>query len=318
MSAPDRPEGEYRSAARAGTPNRAAWLFAVCTAIWGSTWLVITYQLGSVAPEVSVVWRFALAAVVLGAFCVATRRSLRYTAADHAVFAVQGALMFGLNYVCVYWAEQHVVSGLVAVAFSTITFMSVFAQRVMYGTPVTARALTGATLGVFGVTVLFLPELIAAHGDRDTGLGIFWAILGTVFATLGNMAAARLQLRGRAIIPTTAWGMLYGALAAAAVGIVTGAHWSFDLRLPYVASLAYLALFGSVAAFVSYLALMRTIGMANASYVGVTTPVLALLLSALVEGYVFSAFTVAGIALAIAGNVIVLRRRPGGAALIRD
>jgi drug/metabolite transporter (DMT)-like permease len=296
--------------------SRAAWLFTVCTAIWGSTWLVITYQLGAVAPEVSVVWRFALAALILGAFCVVTRRSLRFAAADHAILAVQGTLMFGLNYVCVYWAEQHIVSGLVAVAFSTITFMSVFAQRVMYGTPVTARALTGATLGVVGVTLLFVPELVAAHGDRATGLGIFWAILGTVFAALGNMAAARLQQRGRAIVSTTAWGMLYGTIAAAIVVVATGAHWGFDLRPPYVASLAYLALLGSVAAFVSYLALMRTIGMANASYVGVSTPVLALLLSALMEGYVFSAFSVAGIALAIAGNVIVLRRRP--AAPIRD
>jgi drug/metabolite transporter (DMT)-like permease len=293
--------------------SRAAWLFAVCTAIWGSTWLVITFQLGTVAPEVSVVWRFALAAFVLGAFCVVTGRSLRYAAADHADFALQGTLMFCLNYVCIYWAEQHVVSGLVAVAFSTITFMSVFAQRVMYGTPVTARALTGATLGVIGVTVLFLPELVAAHGDRDTVLGIFWAVLGTVFAALGNMVAARLQQRGRAIIPTTAWGMLYGAIAAAVVVAMTGARWDFDPRLPYVASLAYLALFGTVAAFVAYLALMRTIGMANASYVGVTTPVLALVLSALMEGYAFSLFTVAGIALAIAGNVIVLRRRAGSA-----
>jgi drug/metabolite transporter (DMT)-like permease len=291
--------------------TRVAWLFAICTAIWGSTWLVITFQLGTVAPEVSVVWRFALAALVLGVFCVATGRSLRYTAADHAVLALQGTLMFCLNYVCIYWAEQHVVSGLVAVAFSTITFMSVFAQRVMYGTPVTVRALAGATLGVTGVTVLFLPELVAAHGDRDTVLGIFWAVLGTVFAALGNMAAARLQRRGRAIIPTTAWGMLYGALAAAIVVRATGAQWDFDPRLPYVASLVYLALFGSVAAFVSYLALMRTMGMANASYVGVTTPVLALVLSALMEGYTFTLFTVAGIALAIGGNVIVLRRRAG-------
>lgn len=288
--------------------NRAAWLFAVCTAIWGSTWLAITWQLGVVAPEVSVVWRFALAALVLGGFCVATRRPLRFGAAAHRLFALQGTLMFGLNYVCVYWAEQHVVSGLVAVAFSTITFMSVFAQRVMYGTPVTPRALTGATLGVIGVTVLFLPELVAAHGDRDTVVGVFWAILGTVFATLGNMAAARVQQRGLAIIPTTAWGMLYGAMAAAVVVALMGVPWTFDPRQPYVASLVYLALLGSIAAFVSYLALMRMIGMARASYIGVSTPVLALALSAMMEGYHFTAFTFAGVALAVAGNLIVLRR----------
>jgi len=289
--------------------SRAAWLFAICTAIWGSTWLVITYQLGVVAPEVSVVWRFSLAAMALGLFCAASGRSLRFAPAEHRLFALQGTLMFGLNYVCVYWAEQHVVSGLVAVAFSTITFMSVFAQRAMYGTPVTARALAGATLGVAGVTLLFLPEMIAAHGNRHTVLGIFWALLGTVFAALGNMVAARVQQRGLAIMPTTTWGMLYGAVAAAILAIVMGVPWDFDATLRYGASLAYLAILGSVVAFVCYLALMRTIGMANASYVGVSTPVLALVLSALMEGYEFTVFTVAGIALAITGNVIVLRRR---------
>jgi drug/metabolite transporter (DMT)-like permease len=293
--------------------SRAAWLFAICTAIWGSTWLVITYQLGVVAPELSVVWRFSLAAMALGVFCAASGRSLRFARAEHRLFALQGTLMFGLNYVCVYWAEQHVVSGLVAVAFSTITFMSVFAQRAMYGTPVTARALAGATLGVTGVAVLFLPEMIVEHASRDVVLGVFWAIVGTVFAALGNMVAARTQQRGLAIMPATAWAMLYGAGAAAAVAVAIGVPWGFDPRLPYVASLAYLALFGSVAAFVCYLALMRTIGMANASYVGVSTPLLALVLSALVEGYEFTIFTVAGIALAITGNVIVLRKRPAAA-----
>jgi drug/metabolite transporter (DMT)-like permease len=118
------------------------------------------------------------------------------------------------------------------------------------------------------------------------------------------------QQRGLAIMPTTAWGMLYGAIAAAVLAIVMGVPWGFDATPRYVASLAYLALFGSVAAFVCYLALMRMIGMANASYVGVSTPVLALVLSALMEGYEFTVFTVAGIALAITGNVIVLRKRP--------
>ncbi len=286
-----------------------AWLFAACTAIWGSTWLVITYQLGAVAPEVSVVWRFFLAAVALGVFCALTGRSLRFSRREHAMLVLQGTLMFCLNYILIYWSEQHIVSGLAAVAFSTITFMSVFAQRVMFGTPVTARALTGALLGVGGVVVLFYPEIAASQGDRETALGMAMAVAGTLFAALGNMVAARLQQRNLAIVPTTAWAMLYGALAAAVVAAAFDARWTFDFREPYVLSLLYLTIFGTVVAFVCYLTLMRTIGMARASYVGVTTPVVALLLSAAFEGYRFTVFTIIGIALAIAGNLIVLRRK---------
>lgn len=287
----------------------AAWLFAACTVIWGSTWLVITYQLGVVAPEVSVVWRFLLAAVTLGVFCAATGRSLRFSFREHAMLVLQGTLMFCLNYILIYWAEQHIVSGLAAVAFSTITIMSVFAQRVTFGTPVTARALAGALMGVGGVVVLFYPEIAASQGDHETTLGVTMALVATLCAAFGNMVAARVQHRNLAILPTTAWAMFYGALAAAVVAAMFGARWTFDLRLPYVVSLLYLSMFGTVVAFVSYLALMRTLGMAKASYVGVTTPVIALLLSAAFEGYRLTVFTIAGTALAIGGNLVVLRRR---------
>jgi drug/metabolite transporter (DMT)-like permease len=292
----------------------APLLFAVCTTIWGSTWLAITWQLGVVAPEVSVAYRFGLAALVLCAFCVASGRSLRFRASDHALFAAQGALMFAFSYVCIYWAEQHVVSGLVAVAFATFTFMNVFAERVTRGTPITARALAAATIGVAGVAVLFLPDIATARSDRATALGIAVALVGTLFATLGNMVASRVQLRGHAIIPATAWALAYGALVTALLAVLNGHAWAFDARPRYVAALLYLAIFGTIVAFVSYLALMRKVGMVRASYVGVCTPVIALALSAAVEGYVPTLYTVAGTALVIGGNLAMLRRRkpPGG------
>ncbi len=292
----------------------SAALFAVCTAIWGSTWLVITFQLGVVAPEVSVAWRFLAAGLVLAAFCVATRRPMRFSGADHLRLALQGTLMFCLNYVLIYWAEQHVVSGLVAVVFATFTLMSLFAQRVVHGTPITARATVGALLGVTGVALLFLPQIAGvAHADRDTLVGIGWALAGTVAATLGNAVASRGQQRGLAIVPSTAVSMLYGALATAVLAWGLGAQWTFDTRPAYVGSLVYLALFGSVIAFVAYLELMRKVGMARASYVGVSTPVLALALSTALEGYVPTLYTVAGTALVIGGNLVVLRRRaPAG------
>lgn len=287
----------------------AVALFALCTAIWGSTWLVITFQLGAVAPEVSVAWRFGLATATLALFCLATRRSLRFAASDHARMALQGTLMFCGNYVLVYWAEQHVVSGLVAVVFSLFTVMSLFAQRAVDGLPVTRRAVAGAALGVGGVGLLFLPELAdARYGDRETLAGIGYALAGTVAATLGNLVATRVHARGIAIVPSTAWAMGYGTLATVILAVAVGAPWSFDTRAPYVVSLVYLALAGSVVAFVAYLVLMRDVGMARASYVGVSTPVLAMLLSSAFEGYRMTPYALVGLALAVAGNLVVLRR----------
>ncbi|MEO8485142.1 MAG: EamA family transporter [Betaproteobacteria bacterium] len=282
-------------------------LFAISTAIWGSTWLVITWQLGIVPPEVSVAYRFALAAALLAAWCSTTGRSLAFTPRQHLWLAAWGAMMFGLNYVGVYYAEALVSSGLVAVLFATIVFMSPIGMRVFHGTPLSGRMLVAATLGVAGVALLFLPELESARDGGSAALGIAYALGATAIATGGNLVAVRNHAKGLPLFPTTAWGMFYGALVAAIVALAQGVTWSFDPRWPYVASLAYLAVFGSIFAFGAYLTLLKKVGAGSSAYVGVSTPVIAMLLSTLFEGYRWSWPAMLGVALAIAGNVMALR-----------
>ena len=286
-------------------------LFALCTAIWGSTWLAITWQLGVVPPAVSVAWRFALAGVLLGAWCAATGRSLRFPRAEHARLAAWGAMNFGLNYVFVYLAEAHVSSGLVAVVFSTIVIMSPIGMRVFFGQPLSARLGVAAVLGVGGVALLFLPELGRIREGGAIAAGIAYALAATALATGGNLVAVRNHRAGLSLFPATAWGMLYGALVAAAVAAMLGDAWTFDARAPYVLSLLYLAVLGSIVAFGAYLTLLGRIGAGPSSYVGVSTPVVAMLLTTLFEGYVWTGTAGLGVALAVVGNVLALdpRRR---------
>ncbi len=283
-------------------------LFLLCSAIWGSTWLAITFQLGSVAPEASVAYRFALAAALIAIGCAASGRSLRFRPRVHALLASQGLLMFGLNYVAVYRAEQHIASGLVAVLFSTIVFWSLIGTRLAFGNPIRARALAGASLGVGGVALLFLPELEHARANGDVTAGVAYGLGATLLAAAGNLVSMKMQRLQLPILETTAWGMAYGALIAAIVATVIGVSWTFDARVPYVASLAYLAVFGSVVAFGAYLTLLSQVGAGPSSYVGVSTPVIAMLLSTWLESYRWSAIAILGVALAAAGNVLVLRR----------
>ena len=283
-------------------------LFSIATLIWGSTWLAITFQLGSVAAEASVVYRFALAALMLAVWCLATGRSLRFPAAQHAWFASQGALLFGLNYLCVYWAEQHIASGLVAVLFSLIVFLNLVGVRVFFATPVNRRTVLAAALGVTGVTLLFWREL--AGMQTEALRGILFGLAATVFASGGNLLAVRSQRRGIPLLPGVAWGMTYGTLTIAVVAAVNDIVWTFDPRPGYVLSLLYLAAFGSVIAFAAYLTLLGKIGAARAGYVGVAVPVVALLLSTVFEHYEWTLPALAGAALCIAGNVLVLMPQP--------
>jgi drug/metabolite transporter (DMT)-like permease len=283
-------------------------LFSIATLIWGSTWLAITFQLGVVAPEASVVYRFALASLMLAAWCLATGRSLRFSATQHAWFVAQGALLFGLNYLCVYWAEQHIASGLVAVLFSLIVFLNLVGVRVFFAIPFNRRTVLGAALGVTGVTLLFWRELASVH----TGAlrGILFGLAATVFASGGNLLAVRNQRHRVPLLPGVAWGMAYGTLTVALVAAVKGIVWSFDPRPAYLLSLLYLAAFGSVIAFAAYLTLLGKIGAARAGYVGVAVPVVALLLSTVFEHYQWTLAAFVGAALCLAGNVLVLMPQP--------
>ena len=284
----------------------SATLFLTATLIWGSTWLAIRHQLGAVAPQISVAYRFAAAGTLLIVWCLATRRSLRFTAREHGFLALQGATFFGFNYVAIYVAEQYVTSGLVAVLFSTIVFMNPVGMWLVYRTPLTVRMFVAATLGVAGVGLLFLPDLAAARSDNDAERGIAYALAGTLLASVGNTTAVRNQRHGIPIFPGTAWAMLYGSIAVAIAASFQRIGWTFDPRPAYALSFAYLVLAGSIAAFGAYLTLLKRIGAGPSAFIGVATPVFALTLSTFLEDYRWTSVAALGVALAVAGNVIAL------------
>lgn len=290
-------------------------LYCAAVLIWGSTWLVITFQLGRVPPEVSVAYRFALAGLLLFLWCRVRGLRLRFMAREHLWMALQGALLFGLNYVCIYFAEGRISSGLVAILFSLIVFFNIVGTRIFFSTLVKPATFLGAILGVTGVTLIFLRELGHPASGSGASIGIFCAVVGTLSASFGNMIAVRNQRHGLPVVQTNLFGMLYGALFVAGYAAAMGRQFLFDLSPAYLVSLGYLALFGSILAFGAFLTLVGRIGADRAGYTGATIPIVAVMLSVAFEGLRLQAGAVLGIALCLAGNVLVLRsRRPSAPA----
>ena len=281
-------------------------LFAVCVLIWGSTWFAITYQLGSVAPELSVGYRFLLASAALFAFCRWRGHPLGYSARQHADLALFGACMFCLSYILVYHAEIHIVSAMVAVGYSTMPMINMLAARCFFGTPMTSRVGSAALLGIFGIVCIYWTEFGKFSASRDAELGALLTILSVLASSAGNMTAIRIQRRGFGTWPSMAWGMLYGGIMALVYALLAGRPLVIDLRLPYVISMVYLALFGSIVTFGCYLTLIERIGAARSSYVGVMVPVVALGVSFLFEHLAWTTATTAGVCLLLIGNVLML------------
>lgn len=291
-------------------PAAADWLlFLVPSFIWGTTWYAIKFQLGAVAPEASVAYRFGLAALILLAWCRLNGIGLAFDRRAHAGFAVLGLLQFALNYVLVYLAEAHLTSGLVALLFGLLVLWNLLGARLFFGTRLTASVAAGAAIGLVGVTLVLWPDLAKMGSGPDLALGVVLALVGTLAASAGNLWSQRLYRGGAPVVPSTAWGMLYGALSVALYCLLRGIPFAFDGSPGYLVSLGYLALFGSVFAFVSYLTLLRRIGAGRSGYTAVVIPVLAMATSTVFEGYRWTALAAAGMIMVLAGNVLILRRR---------
>jgi len=288
--------------------THSASLYLASVLIWGSTWFAIRFQLGVVAPEVSLVYRFAIAALILLLFCLPYRRSLKYTPRQHGYIALQGLFLFSTNYLIFYWATGLLTSGIVALMFSTVILMNIVNGAIFIGTRVSPRVIVGAGFGIAGIAAIFWSELSLVENNAATWRGLWMCLIATWFASVGNIISARNQAARIPVVQSNAWGMAYGALLMAAYALAGGVSFDYDPAPAYSISLLYLAVFGSILAFGSYLTLIGRIGADRAAYAAVLFPVIALGLSTLFENYHWTPRAVFGFALVLLGNYIVLTK----------
>lgn len=283
-------------------------LYLIAVLIWGSTWFAIEFQLGVVAPEVSIVYRFFFAAAILFVWCKIKGLSLKFKRSSHLWFALMGLFMFCMNYILAYRAQIHITSALAAIAFSSMLWMNILNSRLLFGTRVAGRIYLGAALGILGIVVLFGPQVAEVSLSDGVFFGSILALLGALMASFGNMASQAAQKDKLPVVQSNAWSMLYGALLTGLLALLQGQELAFDTSGGYVISLLYLTVFGSVIAFWAYLTLLGRIGAHRAGYASVMFPVVALILSTLFEGLVLDATLIAGFGLVLGGNLLVLSK----------
>jgi len=282
-------------------------LYIVTVMIWGSTWIAIEYQLGVVAPEVSVFIRYAMASVLLFAWCFLKGARLRFSLRAHVQFALLGLLLFCLNYILTYQAQQHITSALSAIIFSAMLWMNMLNARIFFGVRSGSRAWIGSVVGIAGILLLFIPQVDNLSMTDATLYGAVLCLIGAFIASLGNMVSQGAQQSGLPILQSNAWGMFYGALVTGAISLYQGHSFAIDWSVSYLASLVFLVLFGSIAAFGAYLTLLGRIGAHKAGYALVMFPVVALVISFFFEGLEPSWNIFAGVLLVLTGNLFVLR-----------
>ncbi|WP_421870221.1 DMT family transporter [Motiliproteus sp.] len=281
-------------------------LYLTTVMIWGSTFYAIKFQLGVVDPLVSVAYRFLLAGLLLLGFCRLTGMRLSFSRREHGFMLLQGLCLFGINYWLMYQSTAHLTSGLIALTFSTIVMMNIVNGALFLGQPVRKEVVIGGLLGLIGIALVFQPAEGSFNFSGPEFQALLVVLLGTYCASLGNICSARNQRSQLPVIQTNAFGMSYGGLAMLVIALLSDKPLVFDTGLPYLASLAYLSLFGSIVAFGCYLTLVGRIGADRAAYATLLFPIVALQISTWLEGYQWSPEGLVGMALVLLGNLIIL------------
>ncbi|WP_434002315.1 DMT family transporter [Endozoicomonas sp.] len=286
-----------------------ATLFCICALVWGSTWYAISWQLGSVDAMWSVAYRFLLGSVLLWIVCQLRGGIPRYTHQQHLRFFFQGSFLCGLSYWLIYESEKFISSGLSALICTGILYSNVVISRFWLGHAVKRSVLIGALLGSVGVFMVFLPQITLIDSDPQELKGLALALGAVLMFSLGSVSCEINERDGLSVIPVTVFAMFYGGVEMGLLAMFRGIPPTFDFSPGYLVSLVYLVIFGSVVAMTSYLALIQRMGSDRTAYVDIIYPIIALLISTVLEGYEWTIVSVLGVVVILLGNLLAMGNR---------
>jgi drug/metabolite transporter (DMT)-like permease len=283
--------------------------FAIFTAIWGSTWIVIRSQLGTVPPQWSVTYRFIIAAAAMAGLARWKGESLVLGRQGLAAAIFLGFMQFCVNFNAVYLAEQHITSGVVATVFALLLIPASLLGWAILGHRPSRRFAWSSLVAVAGIVLLFLHEIREHPADSGhISAGIALTLAGMVGAAVANVVQAHPRVRRFPLFGLLAWSMASGAVIDGVLAFAMTGPPVFDPRPGYWLGILYLALIASVVTFSLYYPVVRRIGPAKAAYSSVIVPIIAMGFSTWFEHYRWTGLTIAGALLALGGMAAALRR----------
>jgi drug/metabolite transporter (DMT)-like permease len=221
---------------------------------------------------------------------------------------VIGFVQFGLNFNFVYAAEEYITSGLVAVLFALLIVPNALLGKWWLRRPVAKVFWIGSAIATIGVGLLILREYRFAPVDaRSVLIGAGFTLIAVMTASISNVLQASDRFARFPITTVLAWSMLYGAIGNGLWSLYNYGAPQIEWTAGYLGGIAYLAIVGSVVTFPLYFRLVRNIGPGKAAYTSVFIPVVAMGLSTIFEGYVWSMLAASGAALVMAGMFIAMQ-----------
>ena len=287
-------------------------LFLGALFFWSATWSIIglTQVNIDLDPTISVFIRFIIAGLIILIFVALTKRNLIFSIKDHLYFFVLGIFLYSGNYIFFYNSNIYLPSNIPATVFCLLTIFNILGERFIFNKPITILTLFGATLGITGIAIIFFKDFLSFNLNSGTTLGLLFALLATLSASIGNLIAIYNKRNFNIpLLQNVAFAMIYGALVALIVSFIKGAEFYIPLKnLNYLLGQAYLIIFGSIISFLCYIRFIEKESATKGGYIGVIMPILALIIAMIFEDVKPDIYFLIGLPLALFGLILILKQ----------
>ncbi|MEK6553400.1 MAG: EamA family transporter [Bacteroidota bacterium] len=267
--------------------------------IWGSTWLAIRLGLDSLTPLISAGLRFFLASLFVYGMMRIKNISLQTDHLSIKLYVVLSLFSFVIPFGLVYWAEQYIPSGLASIVFAVMPFFVILYSMIAFKKDsVTFNQIFGSILGFSGIVIIFSENLSLDLSQQFLGI-VAVLISSSMQAGIG----VTIKKYGQHLNPLS---MNFPPLFSAGIILITvsilfenSSGWIFDFKA--IASIIFLAFFGTLIAFTTYYWLLKRMNVVILSLSAFITPIIAVILGWLIMNENFSFQTLAGSALVLIG-----------------
>ena len=280
------------------------FLYGIVLFGWSTSWLPLKGQIGSVDPEISILWRFIIALIICFIISKSQKLNLIFPLKIHFKMALMGFFMFSTNFTLFYYASEHVASGLLAVVWSMTSIINIFMVAIVSKSKPNYFQLLASAIGLFGITLIFIPELKISELALES---LIMCIIGTVSFCSGNLVSQSLQNENIPVMSANSFGMLYGCFVLIIYALILDHPFRISFETSYLAGLLWLSVISTVLTFTCYLTLLGRIGPGRVGYATIVFPIFALIISTIFENYVWTPLAFIGVILVILGNLIMTK-----------
>jgi drug/metabolite transporter (DMT)-like permease len=258
-------------------------LIGILSILWGGSFFFIKIGVSALPPLTVVLARVALAALTL--LVVVRIAGLRMS--DHRLqwlsFIGMGILNNLIPFSLIFWAQQHIASGLASILNATTPLFAVIAAHVLLkNEKLTGQRVAGVLAGLAGVGIMMGPDLLLGAGQTT-----LLAQLACLGAAVSYACAGIFGRRFAGVPPlVTAAGQVSATtLMMLPLVLIIDKPWLLPVpAMPVIGALMGLAMLSTALAYVIFFRILRSAGPTNLSLVTLIIPIVAILLGTVLLG----------------------------------